>query len=42
MQIETLSIEQLADLRHKFTQALADEVAARRKELWRRGEVLRE
>jgi DNA-binding protein H-NS len=33
MQIETLSIEQLADLRDKVTRALADKVALRQKEL---------
>jgi hypothetical protein len=33
MQIESFSIEQLADLRDKITTALADKVAARQKEL---------
>jgi DNA-binding protein H-NS len=33
MQIESLSIEELAALRDKITQALADKVAARQKEL---------
>ncbi|MDN3273627.1 H-NS family nucleoid-associated regulatory protein [Frankia sp. RB7] len=33
MQIESLSIEELAALRDKVTQALADKIAARQKEL---------
>jgi hypothetical protein len=33
MNLETLSIEQLADLRDKVITALADKVAARQKEL---------
>ncbi|QIO32310.1 hypothetical protein [Bradyrhizobium sp. 1(2017)] len=33
MQIESLSIEELAALRDKVTQTLADKVAARQKEL---------
>jgi hypothetical protein len=33
MQIESFSIEQLAELRDKVTTALADKVAARQKEL---------
>lgn len=33
MQIESLSIEELASLRDRVTQALADKVAARQKEL---------